>query len=104
MAWIYLVAAGLMEIAWATTLKKTNGWTDPAWSGLTFGFMAMSFWLLAEALKEIPIGTGYAIWVGIGAIGVAAVGILLFDESASPARLGFLTLIVVGIAGLKLTS
>jgi quaternary ammonium compound-resistance protein SugE len=104
MAWIYLIAAGLMEVVWATTLKKTNGWTDPAWSGITLGAMAMSFWFLAEALKSIPIGTGYAIWVGIGAIGVAAVGILIFNESANPAKLGFLALIVIGIAGLKLTS
>ena len=101
MAWIYLLGAGLMEIAWATTLKKTDGWTHLGWSLFTAGAMAASFWLLAAALREIPIGTAYAIWVGIGAIGVAAAGILVFGESASPAKLGFLALIVVGIAGLK---
>lgn len=100
-AWLYLIGAGLSEIVWATTLKKTEGWTHLGWSGITLGAMGLSFWLLAAALREIPIGTAYAIWVGIGAIGVAAVGIILFGESASPAKLGFLALIVVGIAGLK---
>jgi quaternary ammonium compound-resistance protein SugE len=101
MAWVYLLGAGLMEVVWASTLKLTNGWTHTGWSIVTGGAMAASFWMLATALKEIPIGTGYAIWVGIGAIGVAAVGLLLFNESASPAKLGFLALIVIGIAGLK---
>jgi quaternary ammonium compound-resistance protein SugE len=101
MAWIYLIGAGLAEVVWATTLKLTNGWTHTGWSMVTAGSMGVSFWLLAAALREIPIGTAYAILVGIGAIGVAAVGILLFGENASPAKLGFLALIVVGIAGLK---
>jgi quaternary ammonium compound-resistance protein SugE len=104
MAWIYLLGAGLMEVVWATTLKKTDGWTDPVWSAVTAAAMGLSFWMLAAALREIPIGTAYAIWVGIGAIGVAAMGILIFGESASPAKLGFLALIVVGIAGLKWVS
>jgi quaternary ammonium compound-resistance protein SugE len=101
MAWIYLTGAGLAEVVWATTLKLTEGWTHTGWSMFTAGAMAASFWLLAAALKEIPIGTAYAIWVGIGAIGVAATGILVYGESASPEKLGFLALIVVGIAGLK---
>lgn len=104
MAWMYLIAAGLAEVVWATTLKKTEGWTHLGWSMFTIGAMGASFWMLAAALREIPIGTAYAIWVGIGAIGVAAAGILIFGESASPAKLGFLALIVVGIAGLKLVS
>jgi quaternary ammonium compound-resistance protein SugE len=104
MAWIYLIGAGLSEVVWATTLKKTDGWTDPWWSAVTIAGMIVSFQLLAMALQSIPIGTAYAIWVGIGAIGVAAVGILIFGESASPAKLGFLALIVIGIAGLKWAS
>lgn len=104
MAWIYLIGAGLSEVVWATTLKKTDGWTDPWWSAVTIAGMIVSFQLLAMALQSIPIGTAYAIWVGIGAIGVAAVGILIFGESASPAKLGFLALIVIGIAGLKWVS
>ena len=104
MAWVYLMAAGLMEVVWATTLKKTDGWSHLGWSLLTAAAMAASFWFLAAALREIPIGTAYAIWVGIGAIGVAAMGILIFGESANPAKLGFLALIIVGIAGLKWAS
>jgi quaternary ammonium compound-resistance protein SugE len=100
-AWLYLIGAGLAEVVWATTLKKTEGWTHLGWSSITAAAMGISFWLLAAALREIPMGTAYAIWVGIGAVGVAAVGIILFGESTSPAKLGFLALIVVGIAGLK---
>lgn len=85
-------------------MKQTEGWSHTGWSAITVGAMAISFWCLAAALREIPIGTAYAIWVGIGAIGVAAVGVVLFGESASPAKLGFLALIIAGIAGVKWVS
>ena len=102
MAWIYLVVAGLFEVVWALGLKYTEGWTR-LWPSLgTLAAMAVSFWCLSQALKAIPIGTGYAIWTGIGAVGVAAFGILVFGESASPARLACIGMIVCGIVGLKL--
>ncbi|WP_132998957.1 quaternary ammonium compound efflux SMR transporter SugE [Luteimonas arsenica] len=104
MAWIYLVVAGLFEVVWALGLKYTEGWTR-LWPSLgTLAAMAVSFWCLSQALKAIPIGTGYAIWTGIGAVGVAAFGILVFGESASPARLACIGMIVCGIVGLKLVS
>ena len=104
MAWMYLVVAGLFEVAWALGLKYTEGWTR-LWPSLgTLAAMAVSFWCLSQALKVIPIGTGYAIWTGIGAVGVAAFGILVFGESASPARLACIGMIVCGIVGLKLVS
>ena len=104
MAWIYLVAAGLFEVVWALGLKYTEGWTR-LWPSLgTLVAMVVSFWCLSQALKAIPIGTGYAIWTGIGAVGVAAFGILVFGESASPARLACIAMIVGGVVGLKLVS
>lgn len=104
MAWIYLVAAGLFEVVWALGLKYTEGWTR-LWPSLgTLAAMVISFWCLSQALKAIPIGTGYAIWTGIGAVGVAAFGILVFGESASPARLACIAMIVGGVVGLKLVS
>ena len=104
MAWIYLVVAGLFEVVWALGLKYTEGWTR-LWPSLgTLAAMAVSFWCLSQALRAIPIGTGYAIWTGIGAVGVAAFGILVFGESASPARLACIGMIVCGIVGLKLVS
>ena len=104
MAWIYLVAAGLFEVVWALGLKHTEGWTR-LWPSLgTLAAMAVSFWFLSQALRAIPIGTGYAIWTGIGAVGVAIFGILVFGESASPARLACIAMIVAGVVGLKLVS
>lgn len=104
MAWIYLVVAGLFEIVWALGLKHTEGWTR-LWPSLgTLAAMVVSFWCLSQALKVIPIGTGYAIWTGIGAVGVAPFGILVFGESASPARLACIAMIVGGVVGLKLVS
>ena len=104
MAWIYLVLAGLLEIVWAVGLKYSEGFTKPLASTVTGLALVASFWLLALALKEIPLGTGYAVWVGIGAVGAAVLGMVLFDESVSLARIGCIALIVAGIAGLKLTS
>ena len=104
MAWINLAIAGILEVFWAISLKYTEGFSK-FWPNLftVFGMIA-SFYFLAQALKVIPVGTGYAIWTGIGAAGTAIFGIILFDESAAPARLACITVIVAGIIGLKLTS
>ena len=104
MAWIYLAVAGVLEIVWAIGLKYTEGFTRPLASTVTVAAMAASMWCLALALKEIPIGTGYAVWVGIGAVGTAILGIVLFGESAAWPRLVCVALILAGIVGLKLTS
>ena len=104
MAWIYLALAGLLEIVWAVGLKYSEGFTRPLASAVTVVAMAGSIWLLALALKQIPLGTGYAVWVGIGAVGTAALGVVLFGESAAWPRLACIALILAGIVGLKLTS
>lgn len=104
MAWVVLVAAGLFEIAWAICLKYTKGFTR-FWPTVGFvGFMAASVYMLGVALRSLPLGTAYAVWTGIGAVGTVVLGILLLGESASPARLVCITLILAGIAGLKLLS
>ena len=104
MEWFYLVLAGLLEVGWAIGLKYTQGWTKLWPSILTVLGMAASFYFLASAIKTIPIGTAYAIWTGIGAVGTAALGILLFSEPASASRIACIGLIVAGIIGLKVTS
>lgn len=104
MAWTYLIIAGLLEIIWAIGLKYTVGFTRLWPSIFTVAAMAASFYFLSQALKTIPVGTGYAIWTGIGSVGTVILGIILFSESASLPRLGCITLILAGIAGLKLTS
>lgn len=104
MAWIYLLVAGLMEVAWAVGLKYTEGFTrlwPSVWTGAA---LVLSMVLLAAALRSLPLGTAYAVWTGIGAVGTAALGVALFGESASPARLACMGLIVAGLVGLKLTS
>jgi quaternary ammonium compound-resistance protein SugE len=104
MAWINLAIAGILEVFWAISLKYTDGFSK-LWPNLfTVLGMLASFYFLAQALKVIPVGTGYAVWTGIGAAGTAILGIILFGESAAPARLACITVIVVGIIGLKLTS
>jgi quaternary ammonium compound-resistance protein SugE len=103
-AWLLLLLAGALEVAWAVGLKYTAGLTRPLPTLLTALAMLASTALLARATTELPIGTAYAVWVGIGAFGAALLGILLFDEPASPARLAFLVLLVIAIAGLKLTA
>ena len=104
MPWTLLVIAGLLEIAWAVGLKYSHGFTR-LWPSLwTAAAMVGSFWCLALALKKIPLGTGYAVWTGIGAVGTAVLGIVLFAESAAWPRLACIALIVAGILGLKLTS
>jgi quaternary ammonium compound-resistance protein SugE len=104
MAWINLAIAGILEVLWAISLKYTEGFSK-LWPNLiTVVGMIASFYFLAQALKVIPVGTGYAIWTGIGAAGTAILGIILFGESAAPARLACITVIIAGIIGLKLTS
>jgi quaternary ammonium compound-resistance protein SugE len=104
MAWALLVLAGLLEVGWAIGLKYTEGYTRPWPTTFTVGAMVASVWLLGIAMKSLPVGTAYAVWVGIGAVGTAALGIALFGESASWQRLGSLALIVAGIVGLKLAT
>jgi quaternary ammonium compound-resistance protein SugE len=104
MAWLLLVLAGLFEIAWAIGLKYTDGFTR-LWPTVgTLTAMAVSIGLLGLAMKSLPVGTAYAVWVGVGAVGTAILGIVLFGESASAGRLVSLGLIVAGIVGLKLAS
>jgi len=102
MAWIILFVAGLFEIGWAVGLKFTEGFTRPLPTVLTAVSLVLSMGLLGWAVKTLPLGTAYAVWTGIGAVGTAVVGILVFKEPATAARLACLTLIVAGILGLKL--
>ena len=104
MAWAILVVAGLCEIGWAVGLKYTDGFTRPLPTTLVIGAMVASVWLLAIALRTIPVGTGYAAWTGIGAVGTAILGMFLFDESRDLLRIGCILLIVAGIVGLKLAT
>jgi quaternary ammonium compound-resistance protein SugE len=104
MSWVYLFLAGVLEIVWAVGLKYTEGFTRLWPSVITIAVAWLSFYLLALAVKTIPVGTGYAIWTGIGAAGVAILGMALFGEPATLARFFFLALIIVGIVGLKLSS
>ncbi len=104
MAWGLLVVAGLCEIGWAVGLKYTDGFTRPAPTALVVAAMIASVWLLAIALRTIPVGTGYAVWTGIGAVGTAILGMFLFNESRDVLRVGCILLIVAGIAGLKLVT
>jgi len=103
-AWIQLVVAGLLEVGWAIGLKYTRGFTQPIPSALTIAAIVASMWLLASAARTIPIGTAYAVWVGIGATGAAILGILLFKEPLTLGRVVFLALLVIAILGLKLTA
>lgn len=104
MPWIWLIVAGLLEIAWAVGLKFTHGFTKLWPSVATVLLMLASFWCLAQAVKALPLGTSYAIWTGIGAVGTVIAGIVLFKEPATAARLACMVLIVAGIVGLKFTA
>lgn len=104
MAWVYLLIAGLLEVGWALGLKYTDGFTRLLPSVVTVAAMIGSFVLLGQALRVLPIGTAYAIWTGIGAVGTAILGIILFDEPRDLARILCILLIVAGILGLKFTS
>ncbi len=103
MAWVYLIVAGLFEIGWATSMKYAEGLTKPGPTVITIVASIVSFVLLALAMKTLPLGTAYAVWTGIGAVGSVILGILLFQESANPLRLACIGLILIGIVGLKFT-
>ena len=104
MAWLLLIVAGLCEIVWAIGLKYAEGFTRFWPSVITVVAMLVSNFLLGFAMKSLPVGTSYAVWVGVGAVGTAILGIVLLGESASPGRLASLALIVAGIVGLKLAT
>ena len=104
MSWVYLFIAGLFEIGWAIGLKYTNGFTRLVPTVLTAISMAISLGLLGLALKSLPVGTAYAVWTGIGAVGTAMLGIYLLGEPATAGRLACIGLIVAGIVGLKVVS
>ncbi|HEY2338415.1 MAG TPA: quaternary ammonium compound efflux SMR transporter SugE [Burkholderiales bacterium] len=104
MAWIWLTFAGLLEIVWATGLKYTDGFSRILPSAITVAAMVGSVYFLALAVRTIPIGTGYAVWTGIGAVGVAIAGMILFGEPRTLLRIGSILLIVAGIVGLKVVT
>lgn len=104
MAWVILFLAGLFEVAWAIGLKYTDGFSKPLPTALTVAAMVASIVLLGIALRDLPVGTAYAVWTGIGTIGTVILGIYLFGDAATPMRLAFIGLIVLGIAGLKFAS
>jgi quaternary ammonium compound-resistance protein SugE len=101
MAWVLLVVAGLLEIVWATAVKQSDGFSRLGPSAIGISAAAVSFVLLSAALRSLPVGTAYAVWVGIGALGVAAAGVVANGEPATPARALFLLLILVGVTGLR---
>jgi quaternary ammonium compound-resistance protein SugE len=101
LAWVLLVTAGLLEIVWSVSMKASHGFTKPNFTMVTLVAAALSFWLLGLALRQLPVGTAYAVWTGIGAVGATILGIALFGESLSLARVGCIALIVCGILGLK---
>ena len=104
MAWGILIAAGGLEVFWATFMKLSEGFTKPLYTVLTFAGMAASFLLLARATRTLPLGTAYAVWTGIGALGALIVGVIVFREGLTPARLLFAALLLIGIIGLKATA
>lgn len=104
MAWVWLVFAGVLEVVWAVALKASDGFTRWLPNLVMAIGLAASFWFLSRAFREIPMGTAYAVWTGIGAAGVAILGMVFYGEPVSLARLGFLSLILVGIVGLKLAA
>lgn len=104
MAWIILIAAGLCEVGWAVGLKYTDGFTK-LWPTLgTILAMTISVWLLGIAMKTLPLGTAYSVWVGIGSIGTVILGIVLLGEPANPGRLISISLILLGVVGLKISA
>ncbi|MEI7025761.1 quaternary ammonium compound efflux SMR transporter SugE [Paenibacillus sp. y28] len=104
MVWIYLLIAGIFEVIWAVSMKYSDGFTRLTPSVITVAGMIISFYFLALTTRDLPLGTAYAIWTGIGAVGTIIVGVLLMNEPLTLARIGFLLLIVVGIIGVKFTS
>ena len=103
-AWLVLLTAGILEIVWSVSMKASDGFAKLHYTALTIAAAWLSFWLLGLSLKVLPVGTAYAVWTGIGAVGAAVVGIVLFKEPAAASRIGCIVLIVLGVFGLKLTS
>lgn len=103
-AWLWLVGAGVLEVVWAIGLKASDGFRKPALAAGTVAAMIASFYGLAQALRSLPVGTAYAVWTGIGAVGTALVGMWLYGESREVGRLVSMALIVAGIVGLKLSA
>jgi len=104
MSWIILFFAGLFEVGWAVGLKYTDGFSRPLPTALTVAAMAISLGLLGLAMKELPLGTAYAIWTGVGAVGTVIAGIILFGESMALFRLASVALIITGLVGLKVST
>ncbi|MCX5571231.1 quaternary ammonium compound efflux SMR transporter SugE [Kaistia nematophila] len=104
MAWIYLVLAGIFEVVWASTMKYSDGFSKLTPSVITILAMIVSFGLLAVAMKSLPLGTAYAIWTGIGAVGAFCVGIFVLGEAATLLRIGSVAFIILGLVGLKLSA
>lgn len=104
MPWVLLIVAGFLEVAWAAMLPATAGLTRPAPTVAFVGLLGLSMLLLSRAAQSIPLGTAYSVWVGIGAVGTAVIGIAVHGDPATPARIGFLLLLVVAIVGLKAVS
>ncbi|MEW6698542.1 MAG: quaternary ammonium compound efflux SMR transporter SugE [Bacillota bacterium] len=104
MAWTYLLIAGIFEVVWAIGLKYSEGFTRPYPSAITVAGMVISFYFLSLATKVLPIGTAYAIWTGIGAVGAVIIGMIFLNEPRDLIRIAFVALIVIGIIGLKYTS
>lgn len=104
MEWIYLILAGLLEVFWSTCLKFSNGFSEIRFTVLTLVGMVLSFIFLSQATKVLPLGTSYAIWTGIGALGAVIVGIVLFREPFTARRIFFVAMLLVGIVGLKFTA
>lgn len=101
-AWWLLLVAGLLEVTWAVSMKASQGFSRPALAVFTVATAWLSFWLLGLAMRSLPVGTAYAVWTGIGAVGAAVLGIVLFGEAFTPARVACIACIVAGILGLKL--
>lgn len=104
MSWVILFFAGLFEVDWAVGLKYTDGFSKPMPTALTIAAMAVSLGLLGLAMKELPLGTAYAIWTGVGAVGTVIAGIILFGESMALFRLASVALIIAGLIGLKISA
>lgn len=102
-AWLLLIVAGLFEAGWAVGLKFTHGWTRPLPTAWTVGAMLVSVWLLGQAARTLPIGSAYAVWTGIGALGTALVGIIFLNESRDWLRLASLGLILIGLVGVRVS-
>lgn len=103
-AWMLLIMAGILDVFWAVSMKLADGYTRPGWSLVSLAALAAFVYLLGRSLQILPLGTAYAVWTGIGAVGTVLVGIALFDESLDAIRLGAIALIIAGVVVLKLTT